>query len=412
MTNQLDQFRQRRFTIPGRLDRLVSIAVTPDDTIDEARLKQLTAAVLWISLPISVVSSSQLAFVQHAPIAGAIIMTAFVTAVVVLFLMWRWPTTFPSALHLVFLTSTLISMALTVMAGGLLASGVNSVWGFTTVLAAVIIFADWRATAWLVVFIVTQAVAIAWSLQVDPIYEVDSVEYVAAFNLFIVIVLTYVVMYYFVRQRKLLLAQSDALLANILPVEIADRLKTSDATIADDYPAASVLFADVVDFTPMSSGMEPAELVGLLDEVFSAIDELVDDRDLEKIKTIGDAYMVAAGVPEPRDDHAEILCDLALAIHDLTTTTRFSGHRIQMRIGINSGPVVAGIIGTKKFSYDLWGDTVNTASRMESSAGHGAIRITAATRDLVTVHFVCEPEGAADIKGKGSMEVWRLVGRR
>jgi adenylate cyclase len=241
---------------------------------------------------------------------------------------------------------------------------------------------------------------------------VDNVEYVAAFKLFVVMALTYIVLFYFVRQRRVLLARSDALLANILPQGIAERLKTSDDTIADSYASASVLFADVVDFTPMSAGMEPTELVGLLDQVFSAIDALVDERDLEKIKTIGDAYMVASGVPEPRSDHAEMLCDLAVAIHDLVSVTDFTGRPIRMRIGINSGPVVAGIIGTKKFSYDLWGDSVNTASRMEASTAHGSIRITKATQNLVGDAFLCEPEGTVDIKGKGAMEVWRLLRRR
>jgi adenylate cyclase len=412
VTDRLDPFHKRSFRLPSWLDPIVSIAVTDDDTVESARTKRLAAGVLWITLPITVVSSAQLAFVQNAPIAGAIVMTSFFTAALVLVIMGRSPGTYPDILHLIFFNSTVISMTLTVMAGGLLASGVNAVWGFATVLAAVIIFADGRATFWLGVLIVSQVAAITWSQRIEPVYEVGNVEYVAAFNLFVVVVLTYFVIFYFVRQRRMLLAQSDALLANILPEDIAERLKTSDDTIADDYASASVLFADVVDFTPMSAGMEPAELVGLLDEVFSAIDGLVDERDLEKIKTIGDAYMVAAGVPEPRSDHAAVLCDLALAIHNLTSSAEFGGHRIQMRIGINSGPVVAGIIGTKKFSYDLWGDTVNTASRMESSAAHRSSRITEATLNLVEDSFVCEPEGIAEIKGKGAMEVWRLVGRR
>ena len=137
----------------------------------------------------------------------------------------------------------------------------------------------------------------------------------------------------------------------------------------------------------------------------------MESHGLEKIKTIGDEYMVAAGVPEPRADHAVVLCDLALEIRDLVASRRFSGHAVRFRIGINSGPVVAGIIGTKKFSYDLWGDAVNTASRMESSGVPGEIQLTASTLALVRDHFVCRPRGQVDIKGKGAMEVWTLEGR-
>jgi guanylate cyclase len=136
--------------------------------------------------------------------------------------------------------------------------------------------------------------------------------------------------------------------------------------IADDHESASVLFADVVGFTPMSATMSPPELVGLLNSVFTIFDGFVEELGLEKIKTVGDEYMVAAGVPHGRSDHAHAIAELALRIRDHTERHRFHGHDISLRIGINSGPVVAGIVGTHKFAYDLWGDVVNTASRMES----------------------------------------------
>jgi hypothetical protein len=163
MTDRLEQFRQRRFRLPSSLDRMVSIAVTEDDTIETARTKRLAAGVLWVTLPISMVASFQLAFVQNAPTAGAIVMTGLGTTVFALFVMWRRPSTYPDILHPVLLNTTLTSMALTVMAGGLLASGVSSVWGFVTVLGTVVIFADWRATAWSAAVIATQIVAIAWA---------------------------------------------------------------------------------------------------------------------------------------------------------------------------------------------------------------------------------------------------------
>lgn len=280
--------------------------------------------------------------------------------------------------------------------------------GFVAVLAALAVFADRRASFWLWVFIASQVVAAAWGSQIEPIYEVTNVEYVAIFNLLVVVVFVYYMMLFYVRQRAILLTQSDGLLRNILPDDIADRLKTSEDTIADDYEAASILFADIVDFTPMSADMTPSELVALLDDVFTAFDVLVEERELEKIKTIGDAYMVAAGVPRPREDHAQILCDLALAVRDLVATQEFQRRHVAFRIGINSGPVVAGIIGATKFSYDLWGDSVNTASRMESSGTAGEIQITDDTKRLVEHDFICEPKGTVEVKGKGPMTVWTL----
>jgi guanylate cyclase len=219
-------------------------------------------------------------------------------------------------------------------------------------------------------------------------------------------------MAYFVRQRDRFQKQSDDLLHSILPDEIATRLKTDTSMIADDFPEASVLFADVVGFTPMSAGMTPPQLVGLLNSVFTKFDEFVEDLGLEKIKTVGDEYMVAAGVPLPRPDHADAIAELALRIRNHVAAHDFDGQRLTLRIGINSGPVVAGIIGTHKFSYDMWGDTVNTASRMESEGIPGKIQISHATHDLIHDRYTCEPRGSITVKGKGEMETYLLVARR
>jgi len=209
-----------------------------------------------------------------------------------------------------------------------------------------------------------------------------------------------------VEQRK-----SEGLLLNILPAEIARVLKNENRLIADHIDQASVLFADVVNFTPMSAGMSPVELVSLLNEVFSQFDALVEKHNLEKIKTIGDCYMVAAGVPTSRPDHAQALASLALDMQDYVSKNEILGRQLQFRIGINSGPVVAGVIGRRKFSYDLWGDAVNTASRMESHGAGGAIQITRSTYELIQHEFVCEPRGHIHIKGKGEMDVWHVIRR-
>jgi guanylate cyclase len=202
-----------------------------------------------------------------------------------------------------------------------------------------------------------------------------------------------------------------ALLLSILPEEIADELAHAPRVIADEFENVSVLFCDVVGFTPMSETMTPAELVEMLDELFGRFDTLVDASGLEKIKTIGDCYMVAAGIPRPRDDHARALVTLALRMLDTARDFEFAGRTLQLRVGINSGSVVAGVIGRRKFSYDLWGDVVNTASRMESHGVPGAVQVTETTRQLVGDDFECTPRGTIDVRGKGALPVWLVAER-
>jgi len=203
--------------------------------------------------------------------------------------------------------------------------------------------------------------------------------------------------------------KSENLLLNILPSEIAQALKNESRTIAEHIEQASVLFADVVNFTPISASMTPTELVELLNEVYSYFDALVDKYNLEKIKTIGDCYMVAAGVPLRRSDHAIVITQLALDIRNYVSKHEFHGHQLKFRIGINSGSLVAGVIGRKKFAYDLWGDTVNTASRMESHGSGGFIQITEDTYNLIKNDFNCESRGKVNVKGKGEISIWYIT---
>ena len=180
-----------------------------------------------------------------------------------------------------------------------------------------------------------------------------------------------------------------------------------------EFESATIVFADVVDFTPLAGRLAPAEVVGILDRLFSHFDTLVERHGLEKIKTIGDAYMAAAGVPDPLPDHARRAALLALDMRDVLATSTIEDQRgLELRIGISSGPVIAGVIGTKRFLYDLWGDAVNTASRMEAHGTPGEILITRATYELVKDDFVCRFRGTIPVKGKGMMETWYLVGPR
>jgi class 3 adenylate cyclase len=216
-------------------------------------------------------------------------------------------------------------------------------------------------------------------------------------------------------EHRLLLGEqerSERLLLNVLPASIAARLKQTEGVIADRFPEVTVLFADIVDFTQRSERIAPEQLVQALSDLFSVFDQLAQQRGLEKIKTVGDAYMVAGGLPDPRPDHAQAVAEMALAIRDeVASRIDPSGQPLAVRIGIDTGPVVAGVIGTSKFSYDLWGDTVNTASRMESHGITGYIQVTARTYERLREAYGFERRGSIPVKGKGEIVTYFLVGR-
>ncbi|HUP20275.1 MAG TPA: adenylate/guanylate cyclase domain-containing protein [Gemmatimonadota bacterium] len=203
-------------------------------------------------------------------------------------------------------------------------------------------------------------------------------------------------------------ARADRLLLNILPASVAERLKRSPERIAERHSAATILFADIADFTPLSSSMEPEDLVAMLDEVFTEFDRIVEEKGLETIKTIGDAYMAVAGVPEACGDHLERVVEAALAMRAVAIGESTGGRPVRIRIGIDTGPVVAGVIGRSKFIYDLWGDAVTTASRMESHGAPGRIHVTRAVVDRLHGDYRLEPRGEIEVKGKGPMETWWL----
>ncbi|MDY6806711.1 MAG: ammonium transporter [Cyanobacteriota bacterium] len=206
--------------------------------------------------------------------------------------------------------------------------------------------------------------------------------------------------------------KSEKLLLNILPEAIATRLKENESNIAEGFAEVTVLFADIVGFTKLASRKSPRELVMLLDEIFSSFDELAEKHGLEKIKTIGDAYMVVGGLPVPLANHGEAIADMALDMQrEVTRFSQIWGERTSIRIGINTGPVVAGVIGRKKFIYDLWGDTVNVASRMESHGVAGEIQVTQATYEILKDKFLFVQRGAIDVKGKGKMKTFLLKGK-
>jgi class 3 adenylate cyclase len=228
-------------------------------------------------------------------------------------------------------------------------------------------------------------------------------------SILLLVPIVIVLMSQIVRER----ARSEGLLLNVLPGIIADRLKRSPGVIADAYESCTVMFADIVGFTDHSSGIAPEQLIGELNHIFSRFDALVGSCGAEKIKTMGDGYLAVAGAPSRRPDHAGIMCELALRMQEaMPEINRDLGSGFQLRIGLNAGPLVAGVVGSSRFSYDLWGDTVNLASRMETMSSPGGIQVTEAVADAAGDGFVFEGHGTSDVKGLGPIATCLLVGRK
>ena len=302
-----------------------------------------------------------------------------------------------------------------VVLGGLVASSGVILWSFLAPLGAIAFVSPRRAWRWfgafLLMVILTTPLAAIVRPHPEPGLPSTMILVFMALNIGAVSFFAFLLLATFARQRQDAQERADDLLLNILPASVAERLKADRTQIAEHHDDVSVLFADVVDFTPMAAELSPGEVVGLLDRLFTDFDELVDRYGVEKIKTIGDAYMVAAGVPSPRSDHASVMADLALEMCSLAANhDRNDGTAVRLRIGIASGPVVAGVIGRRKFIYDLWGDTVNVASRMESHGTPGRIQVAEATYALIKDAFVLESRGLVEIKGRGAIRTWYLVG--
>jgi adenylate cyclase len=295
--------------------------------------------------------------------------------------------------------------------GGLIGGSGNLIWGLLTPMAAVLFFGRRAAIPSLVVYIGVVALAVLLNAQQVqqgtvapegfsvPLYVVNLLG-PAAIGVGMVVLID--------SERVRARGRAESLLLNVLPKTIVERLDGGERVIADQCPEVTVLFSDVVDFTPLAEAESPQRVVAVLDDIFSAFDELVEARGLEKIKTIGDAYMAVAGVPDPRSDHAEVMIELALAMHAAAARSVVAGRPIRMRTGIATGPVVAGIIGRRKFSYDLWGDTVNTASRMESTGLPGCIQVTPVTHARCQADYPWQPRTGVEVKGKGPMDTFLL----
>jgi len=397
--------------------RLSGIGADPRDDEELRQRKALLVLISVLILPISLIwGSVYLAFgspVGYVPfvyfliLLGAIAVFARTRNFVMLLLVAQLDILFAPNLSMIPL-------------GGFLPAAGVGLWGILAPMGA-LVFGDIRAAirwfvAFLIVFLGSGALGAAFG-GISPAPPEWFTSVMLALNITVggSIVFTLLALFAYQRQEALVAlrgeqARAENLLLSILPSSIAEKLKAEPQTIADQFTSASILFADVVDFTPRSEHLPPAEVVGMLDQLFGHFDTLAERYGLEKIKTIGDCYMVAAGVPTPRTDHARVLALLALDMLNAVRAGEAVGDLgLELRIGLNSGPVVAGVIGRKRFLYDLWGDAVNIASRMETFGTPGHIQITQATYELLKDEFRCEARGTVSVKGKGEMETWYLV---
>ena len=398
---------------------MAGIGASPNED-DDSRLHRMVF--VWASVtgvPCLAIYCALYIFLG-APLVGGIMFAYTAICLIDLIAFGMTGRGFSQFLLFLTLSPMIASLLLVIILGGLMGSAMHVVWGLLTPLGALVVYGPKAARRYFAAYVGVLGLGTFLSYNItDPINVLDprGISAMMGLNIVGVSAFAFGILHYFVRERDLALGlvrsereRSEALLLNILPKDIVSILKRESRTIADHFEGASILFADVVDFTPMSARMSPTELVDLLNEIFSYFDDLVEKYDVEKIKTIGDCYMVAAGVPRPRPDHAHVLARLALDMRQFVNQRPFGEHKVSLRIGINSGPVVAGVIGRKKFIYDLWGDAVNTASRMESHGSEGTIQITRATYELIKGDFVCEPRGTLYVKGKGEMEAWQIYG--
>jgi adenylate cyclase len=412
LQSKQDASRRRSwpFDAKGLLELAAGIGLDARDSEETALRKRLAVALSAGTLPLTVLWSV-IYLIAGAPLTAAI--PGFYSVVTPINTLIFARTRNFSAYRLSQLLFILILPCLvTVSLGGFKQSSVVIIWAALCPIGALLFDELRRTLFWIggfAGFISVTAAIQSYFLPTDLAEPL--VTWFFVLNVGTVITVAFGLLYYFVGRKNFFQRRAETLLLNILPKDVSERLKTNQATVADHYDDTSVLFADIVEFTPLASKLSPLEVVDLLNEVFGCFDDLVEKYDLEKIKTIGDCYMVGSGVPRARLDHATALVDLALEMQAAASVRKFGGCRLSFRVGINSGPVVAGVIGHNKFVYDLWGETVNLASRMESHGQARCIQVTPSTYELIKEAFECTSMGLIEVKGAGIMEVWHVIGR-
>jgi len=393
---------------------VLAVGTTPDDPPDERTRKGvLTIFGLCILLgtpwdAVAVLQSGQVMLGATALVYTALTLVGFVHFAATK-RRWFYQTS-------QFLGALVVPFFCHVLCGGFQGAGAFLLWSALAPVGALLLTTRRQAAGWLGAYVVVVTAALTLeSGRGSPLAPLTSLTrlYLTGAVFLGYPAMVFALVYYFVGRLEAEQAKSEHLLLNILPRPIARRLKDDGGAIADGFAEVTVLFADIVGFTKLSASLPAAELVHLLNRFFTAMDARAAELGIEKIKTIGDAYMAAAGLPVRRDDHAEVMARFALAM--LETVERCNadlGCNLGLRIGMNTGPVVAGVIGTHKFIYDLWGDTVNTASRMDSHDVPDRVQFTGAVFRKLDGRYEFEARGVVEVKGKGPMPTWFLLGPR
>ena len=391
--------------------KLVTILDIGADPADEAdlRIRKRTAVAAALALMVVGVVFGLADLALGRPVFAALALVEIVAFGTALGLFQRSHRLTPLVATMAIVGLAVLFASL-IPAGGLSWGAANLIWIILVPIAAVLFLGARAGPPALAGVIVVVAAAVL----IDPLIRTAPPEpslarvLLAAVDLIVPAVIALVLVVFIDGERLRAKAESDALLLNVLPRSIADRLKGGERVIADHYDEVTILFADVVDFTPFAARETPARVVAVLDEVFNRFDTLAERHGLEKIKTIGDAYMVIAGAPEPRPDHASVIVDMALEMLSVAALTESTpGNPLRLRIGVASGPAVAGVIGHRKFSYDVWGDTVNLASRMESTGIPGEIQVAASTWQMCADRYPFTSR-EIEVKGLGALQAYLL----
>jgi guanylate cyclase len=391
------------------LDRVIGLADKPTDD-DDLRLRK---RVVLIAGYVVIVGALQLPFLaQGHPLGWFVAATIPLVGAINLVVLVRTGR-FERYVNVLILMVLLLPAVIEVSLGGLAGASAALVFAFLGPVFALLGLGPRRATVWFVAFVVI----VVGVIVLDPLvsnritpqpYPLRLVWYAA--NLAVPLGITFALLRYSDIRRRRAEARSEELLTNAIPRSIAARLQHGEERIAESYPETTVLFADLAGFTPWARQTDPVRVVSFLDELFSRFDVLAAEAGVEKIKTIGDAYMAVAGAPEPRADHAAAAIRLARGMLDAVDDAgRRRDAPLQLRIGLASGPVVGGVIGHQRILFDLWGDTVNTASRMQSSGIAGRIQVAQSTRDLLRDGYAFEERELVEVKGLGSMTTYLLV---
>ncbi|HYI66426.1 MAG TPA: adenylate/guanylate cyclase domain-containing protein [Candidatus Limnocylindrales bacterium] len=393
----------------GLLNRLVGLADEPTDD-DDLRLRKRVGVVAGYILVLGPLQLPILA--QGLPLSWFVAATMPLVSVLNLIVLARTHR-FERYVKILVVMVLLFPAVIEVSLGGLGGASAALVFAFLGPVFALLALGPRRATAWFVAF----GVVVIGVILIDPFvssrippqpYPLRLVWYLA--NLGVPLGITFAMLRYTDLRRRRAEARSEELLTNAIPVSIAARLKRGEERIAESYPETTVLFADLAGFTPWARSTDPAQVVGFLDELFTRFDELAAKSGVEKIKTIGDAYMAVAGAPEPNPEHAAAAIGLARGMLAALAEVRDRhGVPLELRIGLASGTVVGGVIGQRRILFDLWGDTVNTASRMQSSGVEGRIQVAASTRELLQDHWRFEEREPVEVKGLGPMTTYLLV---